>query len=106
MTDQEYIDKFVEAHKPFAKFGVTLYKVTKIESITDESKESKVYDNYWTLGMLKQDVMIGSPIIMARVANIHYPNGRDGIFQTSTVIDYKDGIATTKNSKYKVEKLV
>lgn len=106
MTDQDHINEFVKAHKPFAKFGVSLYKITKIESISEESKGSVISDNYWTLGSLVNDVVVGKPIRMIRIANSNHPKGRDGVFATSVVVEYKDDIATTRNSKYKIEKLV
>jgi hypothetical protein len=106
MTEQEYINEFVKAHSRFAKFGITLHKITKIEALNEFSKTSSITDDYWTLGSLMEEIKVGSPIWLARVANKNYPAGRDGVFSTSKVVDYKDGIAITQNSRYKIEKLV
>ena len=106
MTDQEHIDKFIEAHKGYAAYRVPLHKITKIESLNEQSKQSEIHNDYWTLGHLMEEVKVGSPIFLARIANSNYPSGRSGVFSTSEVVEYKDNIATTKNSKYKIEKLV
>lgn len=106
MADQEYIDEFVKAHNRFAKFGVTLFKITKLEPLNEISKTSSIDNGYWVLGSFIEEIKVGSPIRFARIANKIHPKGCDGVFYTSEIVEYKDSIATTQNSRYKIEKLV
>jgi hypothetical protein len=100
-TDKEYVDAIV-AKWPDAK----LVKVTKLTSLTDISRESEVHDNYWVVGVLDPDcVKVGSHLEMLRFANSSYPTGKWGNFNTSEIISIEGDEFTTRNSRYKIEKL-
>ena len=105
MTHQDHINKFIEGYKRFSKFNISLYKATKLVSLNEESKHSEIHNNYWVLGMLLQDLKVGEPLKLARVANSKNPSGKDGIFTTSPIISIEDDVVVTQNSQYKLEKL-
>ena len=58
---------------------------------------------YWVIGHLIFDITEGRPIQMDR--EIRNGENVGGYFQTSKVLSYKNGIAKTLNSEYKVEVL-
>lgn len=81
--------------------GLILHKLTKLSTINENP--NGVNDNYWVAGVIVQGPAVGKSFVMSRIANSLHPEGREGIFRTSEVIEINGDEFKTRNSVYKLE---
>ena len=81
-----------------------LWKLTKIESINPSLKYP---DDFWVIGTLIDPPVVGCQLLIARLANSIHNCENYGVFNSSAIQSIsEDGASfTTRNSKYKLEKL-
>jgi hypothetical protein len=86
--------------------GTSLWSVTKFS----KNEDAKIHPGYWAVGFLREDMYtVGGYILLGRIANTNNPEGKSGVFSSSTISIIDKGelfdIVTTQNSIYKVEKI-
>lgn len=82
----------------------SIVKLTKISSI----RSGKLPDGYWTKGALIDDIILGSPVVVARTSRVGLAGEqtvieRPGLYRSSPVVKIDGNQFTTNNSVWKVE---